>query len=241
MRRGQLARSIFRKLVRQNGVGCRLAIPDSNRLTGIRARRRMDHQIANHDIATPMIQPSSTLRGVTCNCRNGVPMASTHQVRRPVIISQAYPIPAAMPIAAPIAATINPSRPSNRDIRRRSIPAAASVPSSRARCSTPSWNNSAMSITADAIRKKLKPRNRKSNGVVPLAAARPCCFTGRKDMPSAFGSISLLEAVATTPAAEAASPAGNRSRLIVPQRLAHKRFAVSSDTNALGVVRYSSQ
>ena len=31
------------------------------------------------------------------------------------------------------------------------------------------------------------------------------------------------------------------ARLIVPQRLAHKRFAVASDTNALGVVRYWSQ
>ncbi len=173
--------------------------PAISRVTGCRTSRRIDQRIVNHDTTTPVNQPISTLSHDTCNARKGVEMAASHQVRRPKTINQAWNTPRATPAVAPTAATMIPSRASSRVIRRRPIPTAASVPSSLARCSMPNWNNSATSITAAAIRKKLKPINRASNGVVPADAARPCVFTGRNVMPSDDGTISRRSRSATFP------------------------------------------
>ena len=49
---------------------------------------------------------------------------------------------------------------------------AAKVPISPARPSIPNLNNSATSITAAAMMKKLNPKNSQSNGVVPAEPPR---------------------------------------------------------------------
>src|SRR5262245_31056435 len=83
----------------------------------------------------------------------------------------------------------------------------------------------------------LNSKNSTPNGVVPADAVSPSCFTGNVATPIADGSIALSNRFA----ASTASPGGSRNKLVVPQRLVHNRFAVASDTNAFGVVRYSSQ
>ena len=99
-----------------------------------------------------------------------------------------------------------------------------------------------MSITAAAIRKKLKPRNRQVERRRAAGGGEALLLYGEERHAECCGVDFVLESVRYIPAAEAASPsAGIRSRLIVPQRLGHKRLAVASETNALGVVRYSSQ
>src|SRR6188472_1376994 len=92
-------------------------------------------------------------------------------------------------------------------------------------------------MTAAAIRKKLNPRNKSPNGVVPDEACNPSCRTGNNATPIADGSSAFCNCVETA----AASAPGSRNKLIAPHRLLHNFFAVANETNAFGVVRYSSQ
>ena len=142
-----------------------------------------------------------------------------------------------MPTTAPTRAITAASPNNKRRSRDAEQPTAAKTPTSAVRPSMPRRNNSAIKSTADAIRKKLKPRNKPSNEVVPPAACKPCSFMGSHVMPSWAGST----AVASSCRTRSKSVDVNRSALTVPQRVCHSCSASFSETNALGVVRCWSQ
>ena len=74
-----------------------------------------------NEMSTPEKVPITSVAGCTCRVRNGVRIASTHQVRRPTIISQAYATPSAAPTTAPARATTAPSVNSRQRTRRSAI------------------------------------------------------------------------------------------------------------------------
>ena len=105
---------------------------------------------------------------------------------------------------------------------------------------TPSWNNSAMSITAAAIRKKLKPKKQAVKRRRAAGGGETLRFHGQKRHAERCR-VEMCVARQERYFSAVPFPIGMRSKLIVPQRLGHSFFAVASDTNALGVVRYLSQ
>ena len=80
--------------------------------------------------------------------------------------------------------------------------------------------------------KKLKQRNKTSNGVVPAAAVNPCCLTGCRTNPIIVGLSRSCK--------RSSQGASSRSRLtridvVCPKRLPHNCRPVANETNALGV------
>ncbi len=66
-----------------------LTSPANNRRTGILPNRRSVHSTVSSDTIKPPKNPTARLSGVTYNCKNGVRIASSHQVDSPTSISQA--------------------------------------------------------------------------------------------------------------------------------------------------------
>ena len=114
-------------------------------------------------------RPIATLAPPTCNCRNGAFTASVHHVRRPVNIRPAYADAPSWPSTVATMASTHPSVSSILDTVLGANPSASSKPISFARRSMPNRNNSATSMAADPIRKKLNPMNRLPKSVLPRA------------------------------------------------------------------------
>ena len=141
----------------------------------------------------------------------------------------------------------SPTSPSASVNRRKAAganPAASKSPDSEARCSIPKRNKSAISITAEATKNMLNPKNNPSNGVVPLAARSAASFAGSSVIPSEGGSSCASNSDCSLPAVAVGSSSaasGIRTTLSVPHRDPHNRAASACETNALGVVRRASQ
>ena len=107
-----------------------------------------------------------------------------------------------------------------------------------ARRSMPRRKSKATNITAAAMMKLLKPRNSRLNGVVPTAAASPCCLSGWKVKPIAAGSNANLS---RRPSAVTSAVGRTRIEVVCPKRLPQSCRPWASETNALGVAPNSFQ
>jgi hypothetical protein len=82
--------------------------------------------------------------------------------------------------------------------------------------------------------KKLKPRNRRLNGVVPAEASRPWSLTGWKAKPTDPGT-SRRRSRSASPSAVVLPSGATRKAVTRPKRLPQSRCPVAKETNALGV------
>ena len=113
------------------------------------------------------------------------------------------------------------------------------MPTSRARAAT-SRSKSSHSSNSPAPTTKLdSARNRPPKGVEPRAAALAAARRGTTRRPS--GSGASREANSSRTPAGSMLPGGRCQAVVRPKRLPAMRRAVSSDTNAFGVVPWSFQ
>ena len=124
-------------------------------------------------------------------------------------------------------------------IRAGGQPTAARMPTSRRRAATSSLKSSHSSSKPDATTKLESARNRLPNGVEPRAAARACIRNGTTRSPIGSGRIAAASdwRISSVPVAGR----GRCHAVDRPNRLPASRRAVSSDTNAFGVVPCSFQ
>ena len=117
------------------------------------------------------------------------------------------------------------------------MPSASSVPVSRVRFSIVNWNSNEMSITAEAIRKKLKLMNNPPKSIELLTESSAWPRMSRKAKPVSAGVSSLSSARPSS----ALSVAEKRMAVRSPKRLLQISCPEARLINALGVPLYSSQ
>ena len=100
-------------------------------------------------------------------------------------------------------------------------------------------NSSPARITAETIRKKLRPRNSWPKSIASPLAFTAWLRTGWKNSPIWPGLISASNRRRTSPSADGVS--GYRTAVSVPNRLAHMSRPAASETSAFGVPRKSRQ
>ena len=161
-------------------------------------------------------------------------------------MSAAQPTASSAPATAPTAVTSRPSIKNSLRTVRIAKPVARRTPISERRCSMLNLKNSAVSKSADTMRKKLKYEKYAPKSVAPAEADRFCDRTSITVSPARTGStpptieVRRAASLSTASADEAVAFEGgcNRSEVTRPYFVCQIRWPTASGTKPLGAVRY---